>query len=471
MKAVSITGPPSLRASSLDKLLAEVCRGSVHDLIPIIEIAKLLPDFFPAIRRKFYAKPEIVSGSLAGCHLLGVALLGKSSIDLSRFQLSAMEVNEILRSADAESNAIQLLSLSGNRLLLEEDLKHTLAENPGIRTLHLLNTPQIPLERKLEIVKNANILELLDSIMLAYPFAFPFIEDAPPELGFSFNYQKPPVRQILMFTEWTNGSTSEDETEYRAKSRNVNGGLHVDKLLPVTGHGVSNSHDIFSCSFSMEDVNRPEADFYAGLLQFIQNMGTTTYTFSEPEEYFVRLSKEVGLTFASASAARAPGTENLRVGTMSKSLYQSYFCNNTPPAAETIRPGEWSLLLVCEWHSWEKSRSKARYAFISCSSDSQDTGSSDIIIADLPSFLTQVESKDRDQVLAIWDQLSQYGNEVRVCDREEVESYLRSEGAPGNPLAEVLHNDQSYHSRELLMRDFEKFPVLKRLRWSSPLFE
>jgi hypothetical protein len=95
-------------------------------------------------------------------------------------------------------NSLKTLSLFGNQILLEKDLRGILARNPQIRTLHLLNTPQIPLDRKIEVAKDAKISELLDSTMLAFPLVFSPLQNIPPSLRFSSSYLTPPVKQTLI---------------------------------------------------------------------------------------------------------------------------------------------------------------------------------------------------------------------------------------------------------------------------------
>jgi hypothetical protein len=87
--SIPTKGTSSLRATSMEKLVTEACRSSIDELTPVIENAKLLSDFhqfLATVRQKFYPQPNLVSESSAGCHLLGMALDGESTIDVSPFQ-------------------------------------------------------------------------------------------------------------------------------------------------------------------------------------------------------------------------------------------------------------------------------------------------------------------------------------------------------------------------------------------------
>jgi hypothetical protein len=187
------SGPSSLSNMSLDKVIQESLLGDPESLPRILEHVRDLPAFGPALRKKLYSMPHLVAGSRAAGQLLRNALKDEKTINLSPFNLTEDQVHEILCDEE-QQQSILTLSLSGHQNIQESLLKDILNKNKSIRTFHLINTPQIPLQAKLNL---SDSVVLFDTELLAEPFlTLAGIRASLPPKPFSLNYIRPSVSQM-----------------------------------------------------------------------------------------------------------------------------------------------------------------------------------------------------------------------------------------------------------------------------------
>lgn len=190
MQNVHISEPPTLRASSLSKVIDEALKMPIQELAPIIEKANQLPDLWLALKARFVRDPHILSKSPAACHLARITFERDPVVDLSPHDLSEELLAIVLLDARARTVQLQTLSLSGNQSVGPDLLSRIIATYPELKTIHLLNTPRIPLKVKLELVKGSGITEMLSSDLLAHPFIEPQERDLP------LTYITPLVKQV-----------------------------------------------------------------------------------------------------------------------------------------------------------------------------------------------------------------------------------------------------------------------------------
>jgi hypothetical protein len=170
------------------QFLNEALSSSVDDLPAILESAKQLTDFWPTLKMKLYAEPELVSNSPAACHLLASAFEHDSVVDLSPFTLSIEGIERILL-LKSHLKSLTTLSLSGNQFVDEITLQEILTKYPGLRILQLLNTPQLKLETKVAMARTANQLQILDVSLLFYVL-FPRSQSDFSKMHDCFTYQR-----------------------------------------------------------------------------------------------------------------------------------------------------------------------------------------------------------------------------------------------------------------------------------------
>jgi hypothetical protein len=158
-----VSQPPSLRASSLAKVIDEAMEMPIRDLVPIIEKANQLQDWLALLKARLVRDPHILSKSPTACHLARIAFERDPIIDLSPYDLSEELLAKLLLDAPARTVQLETLSLSGNQFVGPDLLRSIIAIYPGLTTILLLNTPRIPLKDKLALVRGSSITEMLSS--------------------------------------------------------------------------------------------------------------------------------------------------------------------------------------------------------------------------------------------------------------------------------------------------------------------
>jgi hypothetical protein len=144
-----------LRDIAMAKVLDELLACSPNELPELPDRAALLSDLSSALGFRLYAVAGTLSTSKTAAYLLHKAIRKDRSqtIDLSPFNLAENQIAYILFEQPAATKGVKNSSLSGNKYIQQPLLKRILQIYSSIDTLHMLNTPQIPLNAKLELLR------------------------------------------------------------------------------------------------------------------------------------------------------------------------------------------------------------------------------------------------------------------------------------------------------------------------------
>lgn len=369
----------SLRAASLRKLLDEAFSSSIEDLPPIIECAELLSDFWASVKSKAYAQPETLSKSPAACLLLGNALNAlkdDATIDLSPFDLPEHLIRVVL--SEISPTALTTLSLSGNQGIGENFVRKILAGYPNIGSLHLLNTPQIPLNIKVDLVKGTKVSQLLDSELQALPFNRTTVAKDTP-----LTFINPPIHQMVLIC--SSHRDRDDSTD--AEICLPEGGFDIEKLV---GKSWRSSYNVFPFA----SVNQEPTRFLWALLKSFQYFESPLHRSSLLFSDGNRGGRILASCFATITRPDQRALGQSQIGPLSYQLFRSVKASRHMPRASgqrphPIRPGEWTLVAIYEEGSrWDI---KVRYAFVtahpSLDGHTNDEASPNVLIEDMETFL------------------------------------------------------------------------------------
>jgi len=414
------------------KVLDEAFKIPIEGLGLVVKSANQLPDFWSAVKAKVADDPHLLSSSPAACHLMSMAFEKDSTIDLSSFELSEDQLSQILLGNPAKIELLRTLSLSGNQYIRPDLLKKIISTHPGLQTLHLLNTPQLPLDIKLDLVKGSSVTEMLTSELLTLPFIEPKKRDVP------LSYISPLVKQVV----WINYDGSrEDKTP---NERLPEGGLDIEVALkdPL----ISNYQ--WSLALPLINANRPPQTTLAGLTNFIR--------FVLKQKYLIGLSRSIEPTtdlgrvlgFSLATAFDFQTDKKWKIGPICDMIYRRPLDDDWPPRKrkpEKIQKGEWTLVIISE-PGHEKGTRRwwtiLRYAFVSSistvgkSSNKEESGSN-VIVLGFEDFLEHVftgpdAEETKKTILEGWKKRVEIidpelpERKLGVCGQAEVESWLRS---------------------------------------------
>ncbi|KAJ8071293.1 hypothetical protein OCU04_001629 [Sclerotinia nivalis] len=421
---------PSLRASSLAKVLNAAIEGSPSELPQIIESASLLPDFYPAARSKLYADPTIVPNSASARRLLSTILKNESTIDLGPFDLTTEHILEVLNERSSNPTDVVGLSFSGNHNITEAFLREILGKFPRLEFLYLLNTPHIPLSRKIELLRGTT-MQLYDTELLALSFVeldgqnVDTVEEreAPP-----CGYMKPVVSQLIMMA-----------CPYHTTplQRDIDGGIRIDYSFidgMTTPYFRSRNH---TC-IPFTETNIPPSAFIAGLAQYLhylmsQQMYVNIDTYDHPAS---QIAKHLTIPHALSE----DNEDSLRVGVLPR-----YYWRTKLDRCSKILPGEWTLVVVVknDFYGPRDDCTKVQYAFVTAAppADTEDSTSDsyvpEFVIEDLRGFLdsTISDTRSRQQVLDGWNRAVAPvipHVALELSGREEVEALMRTLVYPVN---------------------------------------
>lgn len=250
----------SLRETSLEKVIIEAFSCSLATLPKVLESVEHLPDFWSALKKKVIITPLLVSGSVTAGHLFRTIFIDEQIVDLSLFNLSEVQISEILCQENV-NNSVRILSLSGNENIQAELLRKVLQNNKSLKELHLLDTPQIPLQIKLEIMRSIEGTQLIDSELLAAPFLFStkwgeILYRPPP---YPLQYVSPAVKQIALLI------CGDGSTELQ---RLPGGDVDISMLVQVPAPRFTSSNLRYTTTLPLDSVNRDKLDTLASLAYF-----------------------------------------------------------------------------------------------------------------------------------------------------------------------------------------------------------
>ncbi|KAF7872289.1 hypothetical protein EAF04_003213 [Stromatinia cepivora] len=433
---------PSLRASSLAKVLNAAIEGSSSELPQIIESASLLPDFYPAARSKLYADPTIVSNSASARRLLSTILKNESTIDLGPFDLTTEKILEVLNERSSNPTDVVCLSFSGNPNITEAFLREILVKFPRLEFLYLLNTPHIPLSRKIELLRGTTI-QLYDTELLALSFVGlggQNVDTVEEREAPSCGHMKPVVSQLIMMT-CPHTTTFPRDT-----------GIRIDYFFTdgvTTPSFRSRNH---AC-IPFTETNIPPSAFIAGLAQYVH------YLMSQEWYLSINAGDHPALYIAKHLAiphALFEDNENsLRVGALPRSIWRTKL-----DKCSKIMPGEWTLVLIVGNDFYGPRRdgcTKVQYAFVTAAPPANTEDSTpdscvpEFVIEDLRGFLesTIPDTRSRQQILDGWNRavapvIPQMT--LELSGRQEVESLMRTLVYPVNEASGSHHPEDASNS-------------------------
>ncbi|ESZ98569.1 hypothetical protein SBOR_1019 [Sclerotinia borealis F-4128] len=431
---------PSLRQSSLAKVLKSAIDSPSSELPRIIEFASLLSDFYPTAKSKLYANPTVVSTSASARRLLNTIFKKESTIDLGPFDLTTEQILEVLEEVSNNPRDVVSLSFSGNLNITEEFLRGILIKFSRLEFLYLLNTPQIPLTKKIELLRGT-ATQLYDTELLALPFVEREDErlyERKFDLRESplYGYIKPIISQMIVMAC---SFTSNDK-------RDTDGGLNIESFFK---DGVMNNynHD-YACTPFVE-ANLPSSALIAGLAQCIN------YLIHQQPYLSMGMMDPLALNVAMHLAiphACAQDNENaMRVGTISEYFYRTPIDSRSLSHVGgwwkkqlKVVPGDWTLIAIGETAPSDRPREEratVRYAFITAAppTDAEDATSDSyipkLVIKDICGFLDSAipDTSVRQKILEDWNKaIVPVAPDVplKLSGKQEVESLMRAIRCP-----------------------------------------
>ncbi|KUJ11178.1 uncharacterized protein LY89DRAFT_239168 [Mollisia scopiformis] len=252
----------TIRGAALEIVIRVAFSTSLDNLPVLLDSARKLPDFWPTLKARIYSLPHLIVDSATAGQLLRTVLKDERTIDLSPFPLSEEQVSQILCHDSMNESSLIILSLSGNQNIRETLLSEILDRHKALEELHLLNTPQIPLQTKLELMSRVEGIMLMDSELLAR--AFLCTEVVEPSMAMdlksqptSFHYVQPVVSQITFLV--CNQMTERLQ-------RLPDGGLDVSKSNVDDPSGRRRQ---FTTTLSLEAINSDKLRTLHGLAKYI----------------------------------------------------------------------------------------------------------------------------------------------------------------------------------------------------------
>ncbi|PQE29823.1 hypothetical protein CJF32_00000476 [Rutstroemia sp. NJR-2017a WRK4] len=420
----------TLRSSTLIKTIQAAFESPESDLPGILESASLLGDFYATVKKMAYDDPAIVIKSASARRILSTALKNDTSIDLTPFsELSSMQIMDILKERSTIPDGLDILNLSGNRNLTEETLKEIISTFPGLKTLRLLGTPQIPLANKVQLLQGTTI-QLFDSEQFALPFIikkddhalFDRMEKWVPRDKPLYGYIKPIIQQVLIMS--CGFATRDEDGTINIKESLKNG---------ITGQA-------WSC-IPLEEVNLTPPLLISGVVQYLHYL---LYLLARRAYHDLGTSNPVAINLSKQLAMPSflDGSENsTQIHPICEYLYKTprdSFSLSTRGGwwkhRSKILPGEWTLVLLGTGNN----ALNCSYAFVTAEESVQQQPSSDsnprlptLIIETFEGFLDRhsLSAEDKRSVLRVWataTELAINKGVVSLMDRPQLESMLRA---------------------------------------------
>ncbi|KAF7874682.1 uncharacterized protein EAF02_008659 [Botrytis sinoallii] len=394
----SVKGALSLQILAETKLFNELHLQTPANFRRLLDRASVMPRFFPTAISKSREKPLRLSRYYNSRELLGEALMTQSVIDLGYpYNLSSGHVLQILEKVMSSMNRgnVTALSLCGNNLISPAALETILAALPNLKDVYLLNTPGIPLGRKMEILQGTKVSGFHDSEL--YSMAF---KPATGSLG--YNKIEPPhflVSQVIyalssdgkipgLIARKTKDSWPFEESVYVLSLREVN------LTLPFLINGFAN----FLRVLSNPDTDRKQVSHGTRIL-------AKTMAISE-------MNDEMKIAPIAKNLFEFNLTRNKEEG----DCWMNYY-RQRPRATPS---GKWNLIVVSQpyepFPGAAKHSFRHRYAFIKAkehgahveaNAGQECTGSvafvksyePQLVVADIDQFLQQAVTGEEDEMI------------------------------------------------------------------------
>jgi hypothetical protein len=354
-------------------------------------------------------------------------LKNDTSIDLTPFsELSSIQIMDILKERSAVPDGLDILNLSGNRNLTEEALKEIISTFPGLKTLRLSGTPQIPLSNKVQLLQGAST-QLFDSEQFALAFInkkddhdlLDRMEKWMPREKPLYGYIKPIIRQVLIMSC---GFATRDE----------DGTINIEEILKDSMAGQA-----WSC-VPLEEANLIPPLLISGVIQYLR------YLLGQRAYHDLGMSNPVSINLAKQLAMPSflDSSENsTQIHPICEYLYKTprdSFSLSTRGGwwkhRSKIIPGEWTLVLLGTGNN----ALDCSYAFVTAEESVQQQESSDLnsrlpnlVIETFEGFLDRqsLNAVDQRSVLRVWARATEPAMNkgvVSLIDRPQLESMLHA---------------------------------------------
>lgn len=438
----------SLRDGAMASVLQALLNGS-DDSSGLLSEAEVLTDFLPKLKGKLYEQAEALKPSHHLLDLLHRALEDDIDVDLSPFVCFSAEDLSHLVSRLRKHGKMNTLCISNRPDLSEEDLRVVLRGAAGLKSLFILEDPQIPVSALL------NDCDLYHSDLLRQPFkpqsrrSYTRIlsgssDNAIPASRF---YGDNDVSQLV----WI-GITHRQACDKR--HRLETGTIDWKTLSQDKSR---DGYDVFGLSdldlkykrYSL-DIPLPTLKTVAGLLRLLKwtsssNMYSTKQfsmgsAFSFAMASSISGSKESGI----APVGRGNG---FGIGPLGSTLYVDSTYGRTSPsdADEHLEPGQWAVVLIheaCNARNQSdldelnadlpfRAIKRLRYALVTPSTES-NVSDRDFISADIPTFLRHTMGKsqgtgndeDSQKLIEVWNDRIALIDDVDFYGDDDIHDFL-----------------------------------------------
>ncbi|KAF7940390.1 uncharacterized protein EAE98_000517 [Botrytis deweyae] len=494
-----VFSPPStLRKACMEKLSKDIFNCPIKELPAKFERATLLPDFRPNLKSAILSTPTILASSAAARYIFSRLLETEKSIDLGPFDLSPDHLIEVLEQP-RKAGVLKILSLCGNQKINDASLVKLINDFPRLRSLYLLDTPQIPLATKIKILRGQALREFFDTDLYALPFASreKFYNDRNPR-----NYNSEPILALgpKLGPENEEASRTIDISEEPQSFMNdmskfdhlLENGMPpfcdlsyispvIEQMIYITC-GNTDKNCIRDSEGGLDIINlfrRPSS--HSG----IGNPGYHAMSFKEanrhPSLLVQSLARFIGFSFhkrhiwlsdlrqtLAKILAMEPNDDvgpGYKVLPLCAGLYSDDMGFGISKRSgifqitREIIPNEWTFIMIVEEESYKliegekartDTRSLSRYAFVSAERSPASSASGDIlstlIVADVKQFIesnfANHGQKWIEGFLEWWgDQVAnRWKYPLEFCGRKEIESVIKS--IKFTPVAE--HSNTAY---------------------------
>ena len=437
--------PKSLRDGAMASVFQALLDGSDDDC-GLLSEAEILTDFLPKLKGKLYEQASALKPSH---HLLGLlyrALEDDIDVDLSPFKSFSAEHLSLLVSRLRGHGKMNTLCISNRPDLSEEDLQIVLRGAAGLKTLYILEDPQIPASA---LLKNC---DLYHSDLLRQPIRpQPRRSFADIVSGSSDNAR--PASQFWGDNDvsqlfWIGISAQEAcDKRYRLACETLDWKTISAREGDDFGGWPQRGLKFNRCSL---DIPLPTSKTVAGLLRLLK-WGSSSRLFNHDE-----FSSGSAFSFAMASSingSKEPGVapmgggNGFGIGPLGTTLYLDGTYDRIPPsdADEHLELGQWAIVLIHEVFDVARQSDldaierdlpfrvikRLRYALVTPSTKS-NASDPDFIVADMPTFLEHTMGKSHDQgkngelqkLIEVWNSRIALIDDVDFYGDDDIHDFL-----------------------------------------------
>ena len=419
IEGISPDSSKSLRDRAMATVFQSLLDGT-DDNTGVLSEAEVLTDFLPKLKEKLYEHANALKPSRHLMNILCRALEDEVDVDPSPFQGFSAEDLSFVVSRLRNNGKMNTLCMSSRPNLTEEDLQVVLRGAAGLKTLYILECPQIPMQRMDTLLDDCHVFH---SDLFRRPI-MPHPERAYPVLNAGTSNDVIPASQTcggngLSQLVWIGVS----EGQVRAKEYHLDNGL-IDwqSLRREKGSGGPEFYESYlRYKRHTLDIPLPTFKTVDGLLRLLR-WGSSSDLLRCTRDAILRAA-----AFSFAMASSIPLSNDLEVGSLGsngfgigplpKSLYLDSIYDHRPPTDDHghLELGHWAIILIHEAfdaedqeeidHHMQREHNqdssfqvikRMRYALVT-PSIKRNLAGRDFIVADIPAYVKHVRSKAQDK--------------------------------------------------------------------------